>query len=87
MKHINPVKISLMLLFGIATSSVLASSIVTIECQNGKKFAFTDLMESPEEIGKEKCKDQEGYKKFTAQFSEQGMMGTPVPSSQPNNKK
>ena len=66
------------LLTTLLASALTWASTVTIHCRDKKSFTFEDLMESPEVVGTEKCKDHDGYKDFTAVFaSERGNMAPP----------
>ncbi len=67
------------LVTALLASTVTLGATVTIHCNDKKTFTFEDLMDSPEEVGKEKCKNHEGYNKFTAQFVNEKMMVAPPP--------
>ena len=66
-------------LVALLSSTLTWAATVTIHCNDKKTFTFEDLMDSPEEVGKERCKNHEGFNKFTAQFVNEKMMVAPPP--------
>jgi len=63
----------LMMLCVLSISTTAMAATVTIICKDGKTFTLHDPVDHPNDLGKEMCKDNEGYKEFKATFSNNGM--------------